>query len=117
MVGLYHEFTVHTAEADFQVTGDTAVVTSKYVTTVRLPKRQRSSTVLARFSVTYKKIDGEWLAVEIHSSVPLLPVAPGVGVVMRDEIYPRFEGSGSSSTRQDRSVLLLKEWKITNPES
>ena len=74
--GLYDEFTVHPAETDFQVTGDTAVVTSKYVTTVRPPKRQRSSTVLARFSATYKKIDGEWLAVEIHLSIPLLPVAP-----------------------------------------
>ena len=74
--GLYDEFTVHPAETDFQVTGDTAVVTSKYVTTIRPPKRQRSSTVLARFSATYKKIDGEWLAVEIHSSIPLLPVVP-----------------------------------------
>ena len=43
--------------------------------------------------------------------------APGVGVVMRDEVYPRLEGSGGFSTRQDRSVLQLKEWKITSPES
>ena len=33
--GLYDEFTVHPAETDFQVTGDTAVVTSKYVVTIR----------------------------------------------------------------------------------
>ncbi len=43
--------------------------------------------------------------------------APGVGVVVRDEVYPRLEGSGGFSTRQDRSVLQLKEWKIASPES
>lgn len=53
--GLYDEFTVQPAETGFQVTGDTAVVTSKYVTTVRPPKRQRSSTALVSAIERYNK--------------------------------------------------------------
>ena len=43
--------------------------------------------------------------------------APGVGVVIRDETFPRLEGSGGfDSTRRDHVTLQLKEWTVARRE-
>ncbi len=43
--------------------------------------------------------------------------APGVGVVIRYEAFPRLEGSGSiDSTRRDLVTLQLKEWTVARRE-
>ncbi|MGH7966852.1 MAG: hypothetical protein ACRERD_34355, partial [Candidatus Binatia bacterium] len=38
--------------------------------------------------------------------------APGVGVVKRDETFPRPEGSMFDDRRKSRATLRLKEWKL-----
>lgn len=38
--------------------------------------------------------------------------APGVGVVRRDETFPRPEGSAFDERRKSRATLRLKEWKL-----
>ena len=73
---LFDEYTVQPTQTDFQIAGDTAVVTSNYVISVRPKERRRAHTILTRVETTYKKSHGEWRATEIHSSTPLLPVAP-----------------------------------------
>jgi len=61
--------------------------------------------------IVNKSVSGKVTVVSLY--------APGVGVIRRDETFPRPEGSMFSERRKSRAILRLKEWKLaeTNNKS